>query len=538
MTPTIWLIFDPNDARAAQTTRQYLEYEEFVCRNADYLSQDVLTALDFGVLLLSSRSNHNTAIIQQIHHLVRADATVVILRLEPELELSPRILPMLPGALVIDAYGIPKLPHLRCLRKVLHDRVLLADLTTFHSSAQTTENVEPVAVTENQTPAQQVVAEQPAEEPSLSADEIIAQFPHKEALERREMMSRLREQLEARYQKLKMDLAQHLQQGNLKLARQTVAVMLRLKPTNRDLIAVQQDLYRQLEKQDRRRGILEVGMWPFLKGIAWGVLVLAALWLCYDFFDDGNSTRLQVWVTFLILSLVTGFVAYVFQVYYALRAVEEASPTFKSLSLYGHRYVRFLDVVVLTIVLLYQGFKLDYSLAWGIGLFTGMLFHVVARANRAFGVGLFKHSTPLAWCLFGIAVLVGALLNLGPHTPRLVTLVFGVVFFLPMLLGLCVLVVRGTQEWFKKLSQSSPSTPTSLWGDSIYKLCQLESLYEGFEYDIFISYRHQHLDKRVAEELHRTLESYSTPFNISERGFPTHIRRVFVIKKSSPFPRA
>ena len=59
---------------------------------------------------------------------------------------------------------------------------------------------------------------------------------------------------------------------------------------------------------------------------------------------------------------------------------------------------------------------------------------------------------------------------------------------------------------------------------------------KNFKYDAFISYRHCELDKYVAENLHRILESYDLPKNIKEKlnitGKP--IKRVFRDQEELP----
>ena len=59
---------------------------------------------------------------------------------------------------------------------------------------------------------------------------------------------------------------------------------------------------------------------------------------------------------------------------------------------------------------------------------------------------------------------------------------------------------------------------------------------KNFKYDAFISYRHCELDKYVAENLHRILESYDLPKNIKEKLNITgkSIKRVFRDQEELP----
>ena len=53
-------------------------------------------------------------------------------------------------------------------------------------------------------------------------------------------------------------------------------------------------------------------------------------------------------------------------------------------------------------------------------------------------------------------------------------------------------------------------------------------------YDAFISYRHSELDKFVAEELHKQLETFKIPKKISEKCKKKRINRIFRDKDELP----
>ena len=55
----------------------------------------------------------------------------------------------------------------------------------------------------------------------------------------------------------------------------------------------------------------------------------------------------------------------------------------------------------------------------------------------------------------------------------------------------------------------------------------MEQTTTNFEYDAFISYRHIPRDSRIAEKLHKSLETYRTPSYLVKRGFPARLKKVF-----------
>ena len=57
-----------------------------------------------------------------------------------------------------------------------------------------------------------------------------------------------------------------------------------------------------------------------------------------------------------------------------------------------------------------------------------------------------------------------------------------------------------------------------------------------YHYDAFISYRHCDLDKFVAENLHKMLESYRMPADVAKKrlGMKNRIERVFRDKEELP----
>lgn len=55
-----------------------------------------------------------------------------------------------------------------------------------------------------------------------------------------------------------------------------------------------------------------------------------------------------------------------------------------------------------------------------------------------------------------------------------------------------------------------------------------------YTYDAFISYRHSELDKFVAENLHKQLEAFRLPGNVSRKIGRKKIERVFRDKDELP----
>lgn len=55
-----------------------------------------------------------------------------------------------------------------------------------------------------------------------------------------------------------------------------------------------------------------------------------------------------------------------------------------------------------------------------------------------------------------------------------------------------------------------------------------------YQYDSFISYRHSKLDKFVAEELHKQMESYRFPRKIARKLGKKKISRIFRDKDELP----
>ena len=62
----------------------------------------------------------------------------------------------------------------------------------------------------------------------------------------------------------------------------------------------------------------------------------------------------------------------------------------------------------------------------------------------------------------------------------------------------------------------------------------MEKNVNGFEYDAFISYRHADMDKFVAENLHKFLETYKIPKSVSENIAKKSINRVFRDEEELP----
>ncbi len=498
----VWLLSSPQDRTSCQALTDHLAKDEIVCKTGhEFRSREQAPTVDeLAVVILSRASNEDLALHAQIEKASRLKIPLLVVRIERDLEMSVGLLKLIPHALQFDAFDTPQREHARCLARVIRDPALLMNLT---------------AVGEVRS------AELTGDE-SGQVDQRLKDFLGEQSDSPRERMQSFESALELRFQQLRGELAQHLEQQDLYLARRTIQAMLRLKPTERETLTVQEKINKALVDADNRRGHWEVGIGPIFRAAIWAFFVMMVVMFT---FGDEHAPETHL-LPGLLTGLIVGYIAFCLYIRSASRSGDERGGGFNVGKI-------LLLILIMTMPsILFTPHSMSENSAIALGSVCAMIAYLIPKVLRRYAESIAEN---LFFSLLAGTGLIGGLIlgiyeiAAGEQSWVVRTILFGVYLLL------LTIIMFTWDSWSESLARwlrryhrtgkvfTNKESESVVWQDQE----QLEALAETFEYDVFISYRHVSPDKEIAMELHRQIEAYIAPAELVEHGVRRRIRRVF-----------